>query len=242
MKKFLVIATTLSIVSGCTIMRLKNAASESGECQSRIANSPEYQRVGWHRAKFSTTKIESPTPEQLADKSIPSDSDVKDLAIIHNMATECRNRNIEKIISIEPALIPTLIDAYRAADDVDLELLKKKISWGEAAEKYHNIRRNGFNKAITVYKKREAEEEKESKAQYEAAANAAGTAAKTVGSVITGALGIALSALAIWSIQQRTASSLLPSYGYQGPTLLQTNCTASNSMSGNYTTVNCRSF
>ena len=75
----------------------------------------------------------------LADTTMPSDEDVKNIIAYHNDLSHCRARGIEDYMQIAPSVIPIVVPSYYASDLVTVELIQKKITYGEANKKKQAI-------------------------------------------------------------------------------------------------------
>jgi hypothetical protein len=73
-----------------------------------------------------------PTLSQLADESLPTDEDAKMIIALHNDMAPCRERLIEDTVKITPGFIPTMLQFYNASDLILVDLIQRKITWGEA--------------------------------------------------------------------------------------------------------------
>src|SRR5262249_1844518 len=60
------------------------------------------------------------------------DEDVQVIIAIHNEAASCREQAIEDYMKIAPGIVPTLVQSYHMFDFITVELIQRKITWGEA--------------------------------------------------------------------------------------------------------------
>lgn len=97
-------------------------------CLQKIETNPAYQSITSHRPLGRL----NPTLPQLADNGVPSDEDVKVVIAIHNEGALCRERAIEDLIKIVPNVIPALVQSYHDGDLIMVDLIQRKITWGEA--------------------------------------------------------------------------------------------------------------
>lgn len=131
------IILVLILITGCQTAAIKKArwihsnmkAWNQGikTCHENVENKPAYQSL------FSRSpRPKNITPMHMADTSIPTKEDVKNIIAVYNEDAQCRKQAIEGLSGIVPSLVPITVDAYRTADLVTADLIERKITWGEA--------------------------------------------------------------------------------------------------------------
>src|SRR3990172_7406370 len=130
------------IVSGCATMAQKRLASINADfqaaeqrafaCLQHIETNPSYKGISRHAPL--TGRIIA-TIEQLADDATPTEEEVKVIVAHHNDLSQCRARGIEDLMKIVPSFVSIIVPAYFESDLITVELIKRKITWGEAARR-----------------------------------------------------------------------------------------------------------
>ena len=134
----LVIFTCLLLIS-CQTMAQRQAASirknlaDAGQnmmiCFHNIEANPAYQGIAKHRPLKGD---QSPSLEQLADEGVPNDEDIKAIIALHNENEHCRAQIIQSYWKTVPGLVPIVVQLYHSADLITVDLIQRKITWGEA--------------------------------------------------------------------------------------------------------------
>jgi hypothetical protein len=74
----------------------------------------------------------NPTLTQLADEDVPTDEEIQLVVAIHNEIAVCREQGIQDYMKILPGIIPIVVQGYYQGDLIILDLMQRKISWGDA--------------------------------------------------------------------------------------------------------------
>ncbi len=238
MNKILVLATGVAFLGGCQVIhvaKLATAASGVKNCKYEIQDSSEFRSItasGHFLSKFDGNKIIPPTEAQMADAAYPSDEEVNKLILLHNKIARCRVEAIEAFANVEPGLIPTLIEGYKQADDSELNLIAKKITWGEHAKQTVQIYDSAAPKLQKAFLEANSAREREADETMAAVGN-------VTGKILSGTLQVALAALSAWSAQQQATYRNYQSISNTNR-LLYTNCTA-NTL-GSSETIRCTTY
>jgi hypothetical protein len=121
-----------------SIRQNAQAANERAiACLRNITTNPGYQQLAKHAPL--DTRI-NPTLEQLADKEVPTNEDVQIIIAFHNELAQCRERIIEDLMNVIPGIIPIVVQGYHQADLITVDLMERKLSWGEANKKRTALR------------------------------------------------------------------------------------------------------
>lgn len=238
MKKIIGLATCAGFLSGCQVIhgaRLISIASEVKNCKYEIQESNEFTSItdsGHFLGKFDGNKIIPPTEAQMVDAAYPSDEEVKKLISLHNKIARCRVQAIEAFANVEPGVIPTAVEGYKQADEIELSLIAKKITWGENATQLIQNYNSTAPKLQKAFLEANSTREREADETMAAVGN-------VTGKILSGTLQVALTALSAWSTQQQVM------YRNYQPTsnanrLLYTNCTANSFGSSN--SIRCTTY
>lgn len=238
MKKIVIVVTGFVFLGGCQaihVAKLATAASGVKNCKYEIQESSEYLSIignGHYLSKLDGNDLVPPTESQMADTAYPSDEEANKLILIHNKVAQCRVQAIESFANVEPGVIPTLIEGYKLADEHELNLIAKKISWGEYAKQgvqNYNQYRATLQKAFL---EAQSTRERESDKTMEAVGDVSGK-------ILSGTLQVALAALSAWSTQQQ---AMYRNYQSSNNTnrFLHTDCTAN--ATGSSQSIHCSTY
>lgn len=108
-------------------------------CYQKIATNSAYQGIAQHIALLRNGKLE-PTIAQQSDNGVPSDEDVQTIIALHNENAICREQAIENFMKVIPWFIPTLVQSYHAGDLITVDLIQRKITWGDANKRRVAVR------------------------------------------------------------------------------------------------------
>jgi hypothetical protein len=97
-------------------------------CIEKVATNPAYQSISVHVPLSGKV---NPTLVQLTDNGMPTDEDIQVIIAIHNEMEHCRGQAIEDYSKITPGIIPMAVQMYHAGDLVVVDLIQRKITWGE---------------------------------------------------------------------------------------------------------------
>jgi len=100
------------------------------DCNQKIESNPAYSILLPHTPLNWATN--DPTLTQLADNSLATDEEIAAIIALYNESAPCRAQQIEDYMKIVPGLVPILVQSYHAAEIVVVDLIQRKISWGEA--------------------------------------------------------------------------------------------------------------
>jgi hypothetical protein len=104
---------------------------KSEACIQRANTNPAYQSIAEHMPLNSKATL-----EQLADNGKPTDKDIKVIIALHNEKEPCRVQLIQDEMKILPGLVPIDIKYFHEKDLIAVDLIQRKITWGEANKKY----------------------------------------------------------------------------------------------------------
>jgi len=238
MKKIFIVSISLVFLGGCQVMHLARmgyAASYVKICKHEIQESSEFLSItgsGHYLSKFDGKKIIPPTESEMADTAYPSDDEVNKLILLHNKAARCRAEAIESFANIEPGLIPALIEGYKQADGHELNLIARKITWGEYAKQQIQNYNNFLPKLQKAFLEANSAREREADETMAAVGN-------VTGKILSGTLQVALTALSAWSTQQQAMYRDYQSINNTNR-FLYTNCTANTLGSSN--SISCTTY
>lgn len=109
------------------------AKQRAMDCIQKIEANPAYKVLMPHTSLNFVTN--PPTLIQLADNNVPTDEEIEAIIAAHNETALCRTQIIEDYMKITPGVIPIVVQSYHASDIITVDLIHRKISWGEANKK-----------------------------------------------------------------------------------------------------------
>lgn len=188
-------------LGGCGVIHLakvKGVADDVKECTQEAQSTPGYAELSKNHflPNFSENgKIATPTEAQILDAAYPTDEEANSLIVLHNKHAECRRVAIEGMADTVPGVIPMMIEKYKIGDLREINLIQKKITWGESAGQYAQ----SLIETVPKLQKAFVGAEKDRDREIDESLMAAGHVAGKVASV---ALEGAILALSAWSAQQ----------------------------------------
>jgi hypothetical protein len=139
MRNIYLVIFVSALMAGCltaaqrqviSIQQNTQAANEKiRACLQKITTNPAYQGIAQH-APLNT--LINPTLLQLADTGLPTNEEVEVIVAIHNELASCREQAIEDFMKIVPGIIPIVVQGYHQTDLITVDLMQRKITWGEA--------------------------------------------------------------------------------------------------------------
>lgn len=105
----------------------KAAADQFNECTTAVYNDPEISVLRAHLP----LKSADATLQQLSDQSYISPTEYNAVSVRHAKNKECRRVFLHYVSLSEPALVPVFISSYNKGDDALIELMQRKVTWGE---------------------------------------------------------------------------------------------------------------
>jgi hypothetical protein len=99
------------------------------DCLHKVEINPDYHSLAEHMPIRGNV---NPTLEQLADNGLPTDQDIRVIFAFHNEAEYCRLQLIEDYMKFIPGIVPTLTQFNHQSNLISVDLIQKKITWGEA--------------------------------------------------------------------------------------------------------------
>jgi hypothetical protein len=109
----------------------QTTASELQACTSEVYNAPESEPLRRHLPY----NVLNATLEQLTDSAKASDDEIKAIYAQNPKLQECRNSALHSLSTTTPTVVPILIDGYQKNDQIVIDLVQKKITWGEANQR-----------------------------------------------------------------------------------------------------------
>lgn len=125
-----------SLLAGCTAAQMKAAQIRNNNqaalqqlhaCAGAAYNAPE-NAVARSHIPFNALQ---PSIEQLSDTSYLNDSDKSAVIALHDGYATCRKNVADQLAKATPTLVPILVAAWGKDDDLLVELLQKKLTWGD---------------------------------------------------------------------------------------------------------------
>lgn len=105
-----------------------DAVQNARNCRLNIYATPAYWGIAKHAPLFED---QSPRLDQLADEGVPKDEDIKTIIAVHNELEPCRVQLIKSLWTTIPGFVPILVQYYHSRELVTVDLIQRKITWGE---------------------------------------------------------------------------------------------------------------
>jgi hypothetical protein len=118
-----------------TVTNDKAALERLSSCAVTVYSSTEAIPVRAHAPLKSTDA----TLQQLSDESRATDKEISALLTIHPRFQECRKNFLSDLSQSSPTLVPIFAESYNRNEDNLLELLQRKIAWGEYLRRSRDI-------------------------------------------------------------------------------------------------------
>lgn len=152
-KSHLVVGSCFFLMIGCETATQKHISTLAADiqaaeqrayaCAQQIETNPAFQGISKHTPLTGRT---TPNIEQLADDAIPTEEESKVIVALHNELSQCRARGIEDFMKTVPSLVSIFTPAYLEGDLITVELIKRKITWGEANKRKATIKNEAMTK------------------------------------------------------------------------------------------------
>jgi len=113
-------------------------------CLQKITTNPAYEPLAKHAPLDSRI---NPTLTQLSDRSVTTDDEIQLINIIHNEIASCREQAIEGLMPVLPGIIPIIVRGYHEGDLITVDLMERKITWGEYNKQKVRLRDETMEKA-----------------------------------------------------------------------------------------------
>lgn len=137
-----VLLATALVISGCataaqrqvqqSIAVTQQASKALKTCLTTQREQPEYASLVSHLPDLDSGQ---PTIAQLTDDTIPSPEDARLTAALYDRETQCRAAFLNSLAAARPDLVPILADATQRGSAVVVLVVKRKITWADAARK-----------------------------------------------------------------------------------------------------------
>jgi hypothetical protein len=105
-------------------------------CVEQVRSEPDYTPLLPHFSDLRTGKF---TMQQLADERTPTPEEGRLMASFVDAASPCITRAIEAMSQIVPAIGPILIRNRSATEGIMVQLVQRKLTWGEAAQQQTQV-------------------------------------------------------------------------------------------------------
>ncbi len=152
-KFYCLVGACLFLMIGCETATQKHISNLTADiqaaeqrvyaCLQNIETNPVYQGLSKHTP---LTGRMTPSIEQLTDDTLPTEDESKVIVALHNELSQCRARGIEDLMKTVPSLVSIFVPAYLEGDLITVELIKRKITWGEANKRKATIKNETMSK------------------------------------------------------------------------------------------------
>jgi hypothetical protein len=102
-------------------------------CTHTVVNNPNYQGVV---DRLGLKNLPHYTRAQLSDEGFANDEEFSSLIKYHNETAICRQQLIMDYMTVDPGAIPILTEYWQAYDCVLVDLITRKVTFGEANKKH----------------------------------------------------------------------------------------------------------
>lgn len=154
MQKILIALTALLIMSGCqTAAQKQQLVLENGlkaglirfkTCVENVAAKSEHGDI---LKKFPLDPHLNPSISQLADSSFIKDEEIPKILSFYNDTLVCRKIRIDAISNIAPSAVQLFSENDTTIDSLTVDLIQKKINWGDYNKKRTDIKNQSIAKA-----------------------------------------------------------------------------------------------
>ncbi len=110
---------------------IKEARSEVHACIAANREQPKYTEILSHYPDLESHQY---TIEQLSDKNVPTTQEARLVASLYDGSEKCRALWTKVIAENRPDVIPIVDESNNALARITMNLVQRKISWGEAAQ------------------------------------------------------------------------------------------------------------
>jgi hypothetical protein len=117
----------------CTPAAIKEAKAEVKTCRAEVRERSKYENLISHYPALDTNQY---SIEQLSDDNIPTTEEARLVAYLYDDAEACRSIFAKAIAENRPDAIAILEDAQNKNAEITIKLVKRKLTWGEAARQY----------------------------------------------------------------------------------------------------------
>jgi hypothetical protein len=101
-------------------------------CSQTFLNNPNYQAVV---DRLGLKNLHSYTLAQLSDEGFANDEEISSIVKYHNGFAICRQKFIMDYMTVDPGAIPILTQFWQEDDSVLVDLITRKVTFGEANRK-----------------------------------------------------------------------------------------------------------
>ncbi len=152
-KAQVLVGSCLFLMIGCETATQKHISTLTADiqaseqrayaCLQKIETNPAFLGISKHTPLSGRM---TPNIQQLADDTIPTEEESKVIVALHNELSQCRARGIEDFMKTVPSLVSIFVPAYLEGDLITVELIKRKITWGEANKRKAAIKNETMTK------------------------------------------------------------------------------------------------
>jgi hypothetical protein len=121
---------------------MKVVSEKANACIATITSNSAYQPILQHTPLDARI---NPTLIQLADRGFATEDEIPVIITIHNEMASCREQLIETAMPVLPGIIPIFV--YHESDITVVDLMEKKITWGDYNKQKVRLRDDTMEKA-----------------------------------------------------------------------------------------------
>ena len=106
---------------------VQSVLAQAKVCTSEIYNAPEAAPLRAH----SPQDMREASLTQLSDSSLATKQEADAIIALHPRVKVCQKAILDGFMPVDAAVIPILTKSYAEGDDDTIQLLQKKMTWGE---------------------------------------------------------------------------------------------------------------
>jgi hypothetical protein len=122
-----------------TVASNRAAGQEFQACVAAIYNQPELAPL----RRDLAPNVRNATLEQLANQNFVSDEEIKLILANHPKLQVCRQQLVSEVSQTMPTVAPILVSMTTAEDNATIELLQRKLRWGEFVQRLREVVNQG---------------------------------------------------------------------------------------------------
>jgi hypothetical protein len=137
MNKKMVFVAALALLTGCATAAQRQAQQIKVTTQSTVAQLKSCVAAVYNSAVYNAIRphlpldIRDATLEQMTSTAKVTDEEIKAIYAQHPQMQACRKTALESLEPVTPTLVPILADEWDKNEQMLIELVQRKITWGE---------------------------------------------------------------------------------------------------------------
>lgn len=128
-------------------VQIKGIIDQRKACISAIRTKPGYEPI---QAHFSNPENGQFTMAQLTDDNLPSPGESKIVTSYVDEANACTTQSLDQFSKVAPPVVPILLAVKSDNEAIMILLVKRQISWGDAAQRQKKVQEDTTTKLRAV--------------------------------------------------------------------------------------------